>query len=681
MKKYPYFPKELSWLAFNERVIQEAQDADNPVIDRVHFLGIFSNNQDEFFKVRVADVRRKVLIEQIAGTAKESKQLLRDINKGISRLSEQFDIAFLSILKELKKRRIHFLIPADLSPKQGEWVRRHFREQVLPRIVPILITPEIDLSRVLQDGANYLVVEIRKAEQVNFALLEVPDTSSRFLRLPNDEKNRRRYFMIIDEAIRYCLDLVLADFFDYDHLDAWSMKFSRDAEYVLDDDIDRSLVEKMSIGLKQRLQANPVRLTFDREMPADMLDMLKSKFGFSKGDSIIPGGRYRNFRDFIGFTNPGEKYLANQPLPPLSIRKFDRASNAFQALDQGDILLYYPYHKFNYFVELLRQAAFDPKVISIKINIYRVAKDSRVLESLMDAARNGKQVTVNVELKARFDEKQNLDLSEKLSEAGIKVMLGIPGLKVHSKLCLINRASAEGEKLYAHIGTGNFNEKTAEIYTDFSLFTSHPEICNEVRNVFNFIEYSFKHYDFKYLQVSPLNNRSKIRSLINREITAAKAGKQAAITLKLNNLVDENIVKLLYQASQAGVKIRMIVRGMCSLKPGVEGLSENISIISIVDRFLEHPRCLVFHNGGNTEVYISSADWMTRNLDYRLEVGVPILDPKLKKQVIDILEIQFTDRSKARVIDAEQSNAYVKRGNKKKIRSQSAIYHYLKKFE
>ncbi len=681
MKKYPYFPKELSWLAFNERVIQEAQDADNPVIDRVHFLGIFSNNQDEFFKVRVADVRRKVLIEQIAGTAKESKQLLRDINKGISRLSEQFDIAFLSILKELKKRRIHFLIPADLSAKQGDWVRRHFREQVLPRIVPILITPEIDLSRVLQDGANYLVVEIRKGEQVNFALLEVPDTSSRFLRLPNDEKNRHRYFMIIDEAIRYCLDLVLADFFDYDHLDAWSMKFSRDAEYVLDDDIDRSLVEKMSIGLKQRLQANPVRLTFDREMPAEMLDMLKSKFGFSKGDSIIPGGRYRNFRDFIGFTNPGEKYLADQPLPPLSIRKFDRASNAFQALDQGDILLYYPYHKFNYFVELLRQAAFDPKVISIKINIYRVAKDSRVLESLMDAARNGKQVTVNVELKARFDEKQNLDLSEKLSEAGIKVMLGIPGLKVHSKLCLINRASAEGEKLYAHIGTGNFNEKTAEIYTDFSLFTSHPEICNEVRNVFNFIEYSFKHYDFKYLQVSPLNNRSKIRSLINREITAAKAGRQAAITLKLNNLVDESIVKLLYQASQAGVKIRMIVRGMCSLKPGIEGLSENISIISIVDRFLEHPRCLVFHNGGNTEVYISSADWMTRNLDYRLEVGLPILDPKLKKQVIDILEIQFTDRSKARVIDAEQSNAYVKRGNKKKIRSQIAIYHYLKKFE
>ncbi|WP_461481351.1 polyphosphate kinase 1 [Porticoccus sp.] len=681
MKKYPYFPKELSWLAFNERVIQEAQDADNPVIDRVHFLGIFSNNQDEFFKVRVADVRRKVLIEQVAGTAKESKQLLRDINKGIARLSEQFDVAFQSILKELKKRRIHFLIPADLSTKQGEWVRRHFREQVLPRIVPILVTPQIDLSRVLQDGANYLVVEIRKGEQVNFALLEVPDTSSRFLRLPNDEKNRHRYFMIIDEAIRYCLDLVLADFFDYDQLDAWSMKFSRDAEYVLDDDIDRSLVEKMSIGLKQRLQANPVRLTFDREMPAEMLDMLKSKFGFTKGDSIIPGGRYRNFRDFIGFANPGEKYLANQPLPPLSIRKFDRASNAFRALDQGDILLYYPYHKFNYFVELLRQAAFDPKVTSIKINIYRVAKDSRVLESLMDAARNGKQVTVNVELKARFDEKQNLDLSEKLSEAGIKVMLGIPGLKVHSKLCLINRISADGEKLYAHIGTGNFNEKTAEIYTDFSLFTSHPEICNEVRNVFNFIENSFKHYDFKYLQVSPLNNRAKIRSLINREITAARAGKPAAMTLKLNNLVDESIVKLLYQASQAGVKIRMIVRGMCSLQPGLEGLSENISIISIVDRFLEHPRCLVFHNGGNPEVYISSADWMTRNLDYRLEVGVPILDPKLKKQVIDILEIQFTDRCKARVIDAEQSNVYVKRGNKKKIRSQIAIYHYLKKFE
>lgn len=681
MKKYPFYPKELSWLAFNERVLQEANDADNPIIERVHFRGIFSSNQDEFFKVRVADVRRKILIEQTSGSAKKSKQLLRDINKGIARHSELFDQAFESILKELRKRRIHFLMPDDLSTKQKTWVRHHFREHVLPRIVPILITPDIDLSRVLQDGANYLAVEIRNGDDVSYALLEVPDTSSRFLRLPNDEKNRRRYFMIIDEAIRLCLDMVLADFFSYDQLNAWSMKFSRDAEYVLDDDIDRSLVEKMSMGIKQRLQANPVRLSFDREMPEGMIDLLKTKFGFARGYSIIPGGRYRNFRDFIGFTNPGEKYLGFPSMPPLSVNKFDKYSNAFQAIDKNDILLYYPYHKFNYLVELLRQAAFDPKVTSIKINIYRVAKNSRVLESLIDAARNGKQVTVNVELKARFDEQQNLDLSEKLSDEGIKVMLGIPGLKVHSKLCLISRQSPQGENRYAHIGTGNFNEKTAEIYTDFALFTSHPEICEEVSHVFDFIEHSFKHYDFKYLQVSPLNCRRKIRALINHEIAAAKEGKPAAITLKLNNLVDENIVRLLYQASQAGVKIRIIVRGMCALKPGIEGISENITVISIVDRFLEHPRCMVFHNGGDPKVYISSADWMTRNLDYRLEVGVPVLDPKLKKQVMDILEIQFTDRCKARVIDAEQNNAYVKRGNRKKVRSQMAIYDYLKKLE
>lgn len=681
MKKYPFYPKELSWLAFNERVLQEAQDTENPIIDRVHFLGIFSSNQDEFFKVRVADVRRKVLIEQASGSARESKQLLRNINKGIGRLSDLFDAAFDSVLKELRKRRIHFLTPESLSIKQVDWVRHHFREQVLPRIVPILVTPGIDLSRVLQDEANYLVVEIRKGDEISYALLEVPDTSSRFLRLPNNEKNRRRYFMIIDEAIRMCLDMVLAGIFAYDRVDAWSMKFSRDAEYILDDDIDRSLVEKMSMGIKQRLQATPVRLSFDRDMPEGMIDMLKAKFGFAKGDSVIPGGRYRNFSDFIGFANPGEKYLLSAPMPPLSVRKFDRYSNAFQAIDHGDILLYYPYHKFNYFVEMLRQAAFDPKVTAIKINIYRVAKDSRVLESLMDAARNGKQVTVNVELKARFDEQQNLELSEKLAEVGIKVLLGIPGLKVHPKLCLISRKTARGEKLYAHIGTGNFNEKTAEVYTDFALFTDHPEICEEVNNVFDFIENSFRHHDFKYLQVSPLNCRRKIRALIHREMAAAREGKPAAISLKLNNLVDENIVKLLYQASQTGVKIRMIVRGMCSLEPGIEGLSENISIISIVDRFLEHPRCLVFHNGGDLEVYISSADWMTRNLDYRLEVGVPILDPKLKKQVMDILEIQFTDRCKARVIDTEQSNAYVKRGNRKKVRSQVAIYDYLKKFE
>ncbi len=533
----------------------------------------------------------------------------------------------------------------------------------------------------LRDGANYLVVEIGKQDGVGYALLEVPDTSSRFLRLPNDQRNRRRHFMIIDEAIRYCLDMVLVDFFRYHSLNAWSMKFSRDAEYTLDDEIDRSArgknvdwAEATPSGQPRQADLRPGNAYRDDRHAKKQVWLCQRRQHYS-------GGRYRNFRDFIGFANPGEKYLANQPVSALSVSQFDRAKNTFDAIDQGDILLYYPYQKFNYFVELLRQAAFDPNVISIKINIYRVAKDSRVVECLMDAARNGKQVTVNVELKARFDEKQNLELSEKLAEAGITVMLGVPGLKVHSKLCLIARETQHGEQLYAHIGTGNFNEKTAEIYTDFSLFTCHQNICEEVRNVFNFIEYSFKHYDFKYLQVSPFNNRRKIRALINREIHAAKSGRKAIISLKLNNLVDDSIIRQLYAASQAGVKIRMIVRGMCSLKPGIEGVSDNISIISIVDRFLEHPRCLVFHNGGDPEVYLSSADWMTRNLDYRLEVGVPILDAKLKKRVIDILEIQFSDRCKARVIDEQQSNSYVKRGNKKKVRSQMAVYDYLKKLK
>ena len=398
-------------------------------------------------------------------------------------------------------------------------------------------------------------------------------------------------------------------------------------------------------------------------------------------DSIMPGGRYHNFKDFIGFPNVGRSYLENPKLSALNCSDFDNHQTLFQAIAERDILLYYPYHKFQYFTELLRQASFDPAVTSIKINIYRVASQSRVIDSLIDAANNGKRVTVVVELQARFDEAANIQWANRLTEAGVKVLFGVPSLKIHSKLCLITRHEQGETVRYAHIGTGNFNEKTAKIYTDFALFTRNQEITSEVDNVFEFIEHPYQRFKFNHLLVSPINSRRNLYSLIDNEINTAKAGGDARITLKINNLVDKGMVSRLYAASQAGVKIRMIIRGMCSLVPGLPGISDNIEVISIVDRFLEHPRVMVFHNSGQPRVYISSADWMTRNLDFRIEVGTPIYDDTLRQRILDTLEMQFNDTTKARVIDAEQSNRYVARGNRRKLRSQIAIHDYLKQLE
>ncbi|EEZ87051.1 conserved hypothetical protein [Vibrio harveyi 1DA3] len=412
-----------------------------------------------------------------------------------------------------------------------------------------------------------------------------------------------------------------------------------------------------------------------------LLDFLCSKLQISNYDSLIPGGRYHNFKDFIGFPNVGREYLENKPMPPMKCADFEGYANSFDAIKAKDILLYYPYHTFDHISELVRQASFDPKVLAIKINIYRVAKDSRLMNSLIDAVHNGKSVTVVVELQARFDEEANIEWSKVLTDAGVHVIFGAPGLKIHSKLLLISRRE-EGEIVrYAHIGTGNFHEKTARIYTDFALLTADQEITNEVRNVFGYIENPYRPVRFNHLIVSPRNSRKQLYRLIDGEIANAKAGKKAALTIKVNNLVDKGIVNKLYGASNAGVKINMIIRGMCSLVPGIEGVSENIRIISIVDRFLEHPRVVITHNDGAPQVYISSADWMTRNIDHRIEVAAPVRDPRLKQRIIDITNIHFTDTVKARLIDKEMSNSYVPRGNRKKVRSQVAIYDYLKNIE
>ncbi|AGM44816.1 Polyphosphate kinase [Aeromonas hydrophila] len=678
-----YEEKELSWLSFNERVLQEAMDKTVPLIERVRFLGIFSSNQDEFFKVRVSDVKRRILINEVHGGDDEAKVLLRAIQQKVMALGEAFDNTYKELLIALARHNIFLVNEYQLSESIQQWLRVFFKEKVLRHIIPILLNKEVNPVKFLKDEYTYLAIEMKKNGQViQYALVEVPtDDLPRFFQLPPEGTRRKKQIIILDNVIRFCLDEIFKGFFDYDEIAAYAVKLTRDAEYDLSDQLDLSLVDKMSDGLKQRLTAMPVRFVYEREMPAAMISFLKLKLQISSYDAIMPGGRYHNFKDFIGFPNVGRDYLENPKLPALDCRDFDGFVNAFDAITKQDILLYYPYHKFHHFTELVRQAAFDPAVSAIRINIYRVAKKSRIIHSLIDAANNGKKVTVVVELRARFDEAANIDWANILTDAGVKVVFGVPSLKIHSKLCLITRHEQGEAVRYAHIGTGNFNEKTAKIYTDFSLLTRHPDITAEVEGVFEYIEYPYRRYKFNHLLVSPINSRRQLYRLIDNELANAKAGQPSGITLKINNLVDRDLINRLYAAGQAGVPIQMIIRGMCALRPGVPGLSDNIRVISIIDRFLEHPRVMVFHNKGNPQLYISSADWMSRNIDGRIEVGTPIYDERLKQRILDILELQLSDTCKARVIDADQKNEYVKRGNRRKIRSQVAIYDYLKRIE
>ncbi|HHF3147260.1 TPA: polyphosphate kinase 1 [Vibrio diabolicus] len=677
-----YIEKELSWLSFNERVLQEAADKTVPLIERIRFLGIFSNNLDEFYKVRFADVKRRILISQERGGSDSPKRLLTKMQSKALKLNEQFDELYSELIREMARRRIFLVNEQQLDESQQKWIAKYFRREVMPHITPLLMKDEIDVLQFLKDEYAYIAVELRKEEHYHYALIEIPtDHLPRFVMVPEQKGKRRKTIILLDNIIRHCLDELFKGFFDYDELSGYAMKMTRDAEYDLRNEIEYSLLEQMSEGVNQRLTAKPVRFVYERDMPPQMLEFLCNKLNISNYDNLIPGGRYHNFKDFIAFPNVGREYLENKPLPPMKCADFEGYANSFDAIKAKDILLYYPYHTFDHISELVRQASFDPKVLSIKINIYRVAKDSRLMNSLIDAVHNGKNVTVVVELQARFDEEANIEWSKVLTEAGVHVIFGAPGLKIHSKLLMISRREGEEIIRYAHIGTGNFHEKTARIYTDFSLLTADQEITNEVRNVFGYIENPYRPVKFNHLMVSPRNSRTQIYRLIDNEIANAKLGKKAALTIKVNNLVDKGIVNKLYGASTAGVKINMIIRGMCSLVPGIEGISDNIRIISIVDRFLEHPRVVITHNDGNPQVYISSADWMTRNIDHRIEVAAPVRDPRLKQRIIDITNIHFTDTVKARFIDKEMSNAYVPRGNRKKVRSQIAIYDYLKNIE
>jgi polyphosphate kinase len=681
-----YYPKELSWLSFNQRVLQEASDINNPIIERIRFLGIYSNNMDEFYRVRVADVKRKIYIhlnENELEEAEQTKILMERIQEKVLGMTKYFDRIHSNVVKGLARYNIFLLGEEDLNEYHTHWLSNYFKNKILRHIAPVLLNKKVKLVSRLNDFSTYLYVGIHKeGRAVAYATIEVPSQNmSRFVVIPPEKSRKKKYIILLDDIIRLNLENIFKGFIEFDSIEAFSFKMTRDSEYSLNDEIDESYVDKMSESMKQRLIAEPVRVVHDSRMPSDMLKDLKKRLKISSYDSLISSGPYRNFKDFIGFPNVGRDYLENKALPALTSKDFSDYDTVFDAITAKDILLHYPYHRFLHVTEFIRQAAFDPSVKHIRLNIYRVASESRVISSLIDAVDNGKKVTVVVELRARFDEEANIQWSKKMTDAGVQVVFGMHALKIHSKLCVVSREEKGQLINYAHFGTGNFNEKTAKIYTDFSLFTRNQELANEAEAVFTFIQQPYRRQKFQHLQVSPLNARTKIQALVRQEIQNANEGLKAEITLKINNLDDKLLIDDLYKASKAGVKINAIIRGMCSLVPGVKGLSENISVISVVDRFLEHPRVMIFENAGDTKMFISSADWMTRNMDFRIEVGCPIYDEDLKRRIIDILQIQFNDTLKARVIDKQQTNHYVTRGNRKNLRSQTEIYRYLKALE
>ncbi|MBM13141.1 MAG: polyphosphate kinase 1 [Halieaceae bacterium] len=672
------FPREISWLSFNARVLQEARNVDVPLVQRVRYLGIFSNNLDEFFRVRVAEVRRLISVSR--GTERQAaKDLLQMIQREVVALQKEFDAIYASLMSELQKQKIFLINERQLDEGQAEFVQHFFRNTVLPELEPILLDESLAIPH-LADESLYLAVMIKSHEGEKFAVLEVPSEQlGRFIEIPR-QKGRRKgtVFITLDNVIRACLPQVFRGVFNISSVRAYCFKFSRDAELELDPSIDESLIEKMASSLKQRRKADAVRFVYDRTMPEALLNALRKSFGFGRYDSMIPGGRYHNSKDFLFFPNPGGKALEYRPHPPINIPEIDDPASIFDVIRERDVLLYFPYHPFDYIVDVLKTAALDPSVSSIKICLYRTANNSRIAEALINALHNGKRVTAVVELAARFDEHANIEIAHRLTEAGVEGIFGIPGLKVHCKLFSIERKEQGVTRYYSHVGTGNFNEKTARLYTDFSLLTSEKTVGEDVASVFEFLKYNYRIPEYKTLLVSPHSSRSGLMARINREIEHAKQGYRAMMTLKCNNLVDRQFTMKLYEASQAGVQIRLIVRGMCSLLPGVRGISDKIQAISIIDRYLEHPRVYVLHNRGVPEYLLGSADLMTRNIDYRVEVLCPIKDPDVQEVLQDILDQQWHDNVKARVLNEAQDNKMVGRAKTATaLRSQETIHRYL----
>jgi polyphosphate kinase len=672
-----YINRELSWLSFNERVLQEAIDERNPLIERFRFLGIFSNNLDEFFRVRVATLRRMAEFNEKTKTDLDflATETMRSIRQKNVELQALYNKTFIELDKQLRETGIDIVDQSQLSEAQEIFCRDYYKKVIRPNLVPLMLGGK-NLFPQLRDQSIYLSVQLHIGEsnKVKYALIEIPNHLPRFLELPAGKDKHAVIFL--EDIIRLRLHRLFA-IFDARDIKAYTIKITRDAELDIDDDLDKSIVQKMQRSLDKRKKGRYVRFLYDARMPADMLEYLGRKMRIRDAENILPGGIYHNKKDLMGFPDFDRNDLRFKALPPLPHKDLMKRTSLLDQVRKRDIMLHYPYQQFTYIVDLLRESAIDPNVKEIKINVYRVSHGSNIINALINAAKNGKDVQVIIELQARFDEKNNIHVSNQLQEAGVQVIFGVPGLKVHSKLMMITRREGKQDVIYGHIGTGNFHEKTARIYSDTSLLTADPRITNEISKLFDFFENNYQRVLYRHLIVSPYSTRRKFTELINKEINFAKAGKKAWIIIKLNNLVDAGMIKKLYDASNAGVDIKLIVRGICSLIPGLKGKSENIKVISIVGRFLEHSRIFVFGNDDSPKYYLSSADWMTRNLDHRIEVSVPIYDARLQSELTEYLNMQFKDNAKARIIDKKQKNEYVTAGrSKESYNSQEEVYAY-----
>ena len=674
MKKYTFKNRELSWLDFNERVLQEAADITVPLIERLRFIGIFSNNLDEFYKVRYATVKRLALSKEKVKKfykGENAKDLLNLITERAIELQNRSNLILDFILKDLEKENI-FIVDEQAIPKDSiSYIESFFLDKIQPKLKIVLLNEKDDFPQ-LSESSCFLIIKIEsKNKNLNYAIIQFPDEFERFIVIKNQDV---KYVIMIDDIIRYHL-FEIFKIFNPSNISANMIKFSRDAELDFDDDISKSYLEKISQSVKDRLKGDPLRFVYDKEIDPNTLKFLLEKMNInSEIDSVIPGGKYHNKKDYMNFPILNND-LAYDKIEQLVIKDFYKHKTVFESIDERDFLVHTPFHKFNHILTFLSEASIDPDVKRICITIYRLSKLSSVANTLINAAKNGKEVVVQIELQARFDETNNIDYAKLMQDQGVKLIFGIPTLKVHAKVCVVEKLINNKILKYGFISTGNFNESTAKIYTDFTIFTSNQSLLDEISNVFEFFSFNYKKFKYEKLIISPYNTKKFFKSLIKNEIKNAKRGKDAFIKIKLNNITNYEMVEELYKAAEEGVKIYLIVRGICCLIPNQKNTHNNIELISIVDKFLEHTRMFIFCNNGKNKTYISSADWMTRNLDNRVEVTIPIEDEKISNQLNDIFSIYWNDNQKSRYVNSENNNEY-RKNELGIIRSQSQVYNY-----
>ncbi len=678
----PYVHRDVSWLSFNYRVLQEAKDESVPLLERIKFLAIYSSNLDEFFRVRVAGLKNLLRVGKKTKRELdfEPQNVLEELLEIVNQQQTEFSRIFEKlIIPELKENGINLLRRTDLNKQQENFIDNYFQEKLLPFVQPVLLV-EKKVKPFLSNGALYLALHLIESDDKNksprYAIVKIPsDHTPRFITLPPSKKDKHDVIML-DDIVRHSVKMIFPGF---EVKDTYSIKLTRDAELYIDNEYSGDLIDKIRKSLIKRSVGPASRLVYDREMPDHLLKYLMDVFELDKFD-LLEEGRYHNNSDFFQFPHFGKKHLKDSDLPPLAIPYLENTESIFPEIAIKDHLVFVPFHSYESVIRFFEDASKDPDVTHIKIIQYRVAKQSRIMNALSQAVKAGKQVMAFIEVKARFDEEANLEWGAKLEEVGAKVHYSLPGLKVHSKMALVRRLEKGTPKIYGYLSTGNFHEGTAKVYSDIGILTSDMRLLSEASRVFNYLETKKRPTKkFENLIVGQFGLKEKLLQLIEDEVKAAKDGKKALIFLKMNSLQDRQMIDALYRASQKGVEVKLIIRGICSLVPGVKDISENIEAVSIVDRYLEHARVFIFGRGQRRKIFLSSADWMVRNLHHRVETVFPIFDTEISKKIVDIMNLQYSDNLKARHIHLEKNNSYRKEQADFDIRSQVETYFYLKR--